>query len=163
MWNPRAFAGINSILERKVAEDQSPDWEHWCLLLRAYHSTGNPSKVKEVYARANRYYDIKHRRQLPRQVSEYFQRSQRPDVSFDLSRDRDEVTLSGLPDAGASALPLLAVKPEAERQDLINIVRIIGITTHSELRLKGSNLEPVQVVRRVKQRLWFSGVLASNG
>lgn len=151
------------ILERKVAEDQSPDWEHWCLLLRAYHSIGNPSKVQEIYARSKRYYDVKHRQPLPRQISDYFQRSERHEASFDLSRDRDKLTINAIPGAErSSTLSLPGVNQAAEAQDIINVVNMIGITTHSELRLKGSKMEPVQVVRRVKQRLWFSGVLASK-
>lgn len=151
------------ILERKVAEDQSPDWEHWCLLLRAYHSTGNPAKVNEVYARARRYYDIEYNQPVPRQISEYFQRSEQYESSFNLSRERDKSITTKFPDT-SPALAVSSRDPELDKdvQDLINIVNTIGITTHSRLRLKGSDLEPVHVVRRVKHRLWFSGVLASK-
>jgi hypothetical protein len=151
-------------LERKVADNHSPDWENWCQLIRAYHSTGNPSKVKETYARAKRYYDIKHRQPVPSQIEDYFQRSMRRDEEFNLARARSRVVMAGTGYLAENS-PNPAVPPDQEQathEDLMRVIGLIGITTHSQLRLAGSRMEPVQLMRRVKQRLWFSGVLASK-
>ncbi|HXZ73801.1 MAG TPA: BTAD domain-containing putative transcriptional regulator, partial [Streptosporangiaceae bacterium] len=67
------------MLENRVNDRHSPDSDDWCLLIRAYHSTGNAAKAKETYARARRYYDVTHRLAMPRQIDEYFHRSQRHD------------------------------------------------------------------------------------
>lgn len=151
------------LLENKVTENQSPDWEHWCLLIRAYYSTGNPSKVKETYARSKLYYNLNNQ-PVPHQVEQSYQRSQSHDERFDLSRARSRPTIlapSQAPEARASAPP--PSDDVGDRYDiLMRLVDLIGITTHSELRLSGSRMEPTQLMRRAKQRLWFSGVLASK-
>jgi hypothetical protein len=151
------------LLENKVADNQSPDSEHWCLLIRAYYSIGNPSKVKETYAKSKRYYDL-NGQLLPHQVEDYYRRSQSRDESFDLSRALGRPTISvpsQAPGAVASA-PLPRGEVSNRSQILMQVVDQIGITTHSELRLTGSRMEPAQLMRRAKQRLWFSGVLASK-
>jgi hypothetical protein len=152
------------ILERKVVDHHSPDEEHWCQLIRAYYSTGNPSKVKETYARASRYYDIKHDQPVPPQVEDYFQRSIRRDDGFNLSRARSQIRIADSPSVGdtPSSPPSTPAQAQTGREDLTRVIDLIGITTHSQLRLAGSRMEPVQLMRRVKQRLWFSGVLASK-
>lgn len=154
------------LLESKVAEQHNPDWEDWCLLIRAYYSTGNPSKVNEIYARAKRYYDIKHSQAVPQQIEEYFQRSIRRDESFNLSRARNRATTANSNSAGATEIPSSpSARPAqtlAAREELLGVIDLIGVTTHSQLRLAGSRMEPLQLMRRVKQRLWFSGVLASK-
>lgn len=152
------------LLERKVTDNHSPDSEHWCQLMRAYYSTGNPSKVQETYARAKRYYDIKYRQAVPHQVEEYFQRSMQRDEGFNLSRarKRSTVTDTSSTEEISSNLPALPAQAQSGREDLMRVIDLIGITTHSQLRLTGSRMEPVQLIRRVRQRLWFSGVLASK-
>jgi hypothetical protein len=150
-------------LENKVADHHAPDSEHWCLLIRAYYSTGNPSKVKETYARAKRYYDITHNRPVPRQIEDYFQRSVRHDEGFDLSRVRgNDIIARNEPTAAQSTTSRFPVQIPTGREELITIMELIGITTHSQLRLAGSRMEPLQLMRRVRRRLWFSGVLASK-
>src|SRR5262245_8755684 len=152
------------LLEHLVAENHSPDLEHWCHLIRAYYSTGNPSKVKETYARARRYYDIKHHQAVPHQIEEYFQRSVQRDGEFNLSRVRSRIAIAG--SKSTRELPssprLPTIPEEPTQEDLLQIVNLIGVTTHSQLRLSGFRMEPAQLMRRVKQRLWFSGVLASK-
>jgi len=152
------------LLERKIADRQSPDGEHWCQLIRAYYSTGNPSKVKETYARAKRYYDLIHQQPVPSEVEDYFQRSIRHDEGFNLFRARTRIRIvnSSSPEATVSGPPSAAPDEQASGEELSQVVHSIGITTHSQLRLAGSRMEPVQLMRRVKQRLWFSGVLASK-
>jgi hypothetical protein len=152
------------LLERKVADRHSPDVEHWCQLIRAYYSTGNPSKVMETYARAKRYYDIKHRQSVPPQIEDYFQRSMRRDEGFNLSRARSQIKIADSQSTGEtpSSPSSTPAQVNAASEDLIRVTNLIGITTHSQLRLAGSRMEPVQLMRRVRQRLWFSGVLASK-
>jgi hypothetical protein len=154
------------LLESKVADHHDPDWEDWCLLIRAYYSTGNPSKVNETYARAKRYYDVKHRQLVPEQIEEYFQRSIQRDERFNLSRARSRATIADSHSAGASDIssspPALPSQSPAGREELLGVIDLIGVTTHSQLRLAGSRMEPLQLMRRVKRRLWFSGVLASK-
>jgi hypothetical protein len=151
------------LLENKVADNQSPDWEHWCLLIRAYYSTGNPSKVTETYARSKRYYDLSHQ-PVPHQVEDYYRRSQSRDEGFDLSRSRRRPATVVAPQK--SEAQATAPVPRGETGDryenLMRVVDLIGITTHSELRLTGSRMEPRQLMRRAKQRLWFSGVMAAK-
>jgi hypothetical protein len=160
------------LLENKVADNQSPDWEHWCLLIRAYHSTGNPSKVKETYARAKRYYDYPlNGRPVPHQIEDCYQRSQSHDESFDLSRMRSRPTLAVVPmapvvplesEAQSASAPPSRADASGRYEILMQVVDLIGITTHSELRLTGPKMEPTALMRRAKQRLWFSGVMASK-
>jgi hypothetical protein len=153
------------LLENKVSDKNSPDTDDWRWLIRAYHSTGNPSKVQETVVRARRYYDIKYRHAVPQRIEEYYERSQRGDEDFTLFR------LPGQPAAPqGNSSPAEAVRaflhqgpgPAPDRLDLLRIIDLIGVTTHSELRLPGSRMEPAQLMRRVRRRLWFSGVLASK-
>lgn len=152
------------LLEGKAAENHSPDWEDWCLLIRAYHSTGNPSKVKETYARSKRYYDIKHSQPVPRQIEEYFERSQRNDPGFNLSWKREQAQIANLPPSRDPQLsmPSRSEQSDAPGTDLIPVINLIGITTHSQLRLAGPGMEPTRLMQRARRRLWFSGVLASK-
>ena len=153
------------LLEARVGGNRSPESQDWCLLIRAYHSTGNPSKVKEVYARSKRYYDIEHRQPVPRQIEDYFRRSQEHDPEFDLSRARPHVPISVTPVASEESSPPTAasgVQPEAADTDLMPLIKMIGVTTHSQLNLHGSRMEPAELMRRTRERLWFSGVLASK-
>jgi hypothetical protein len=137
------------LLENKVADDQSPDWEHWCLLIRAYYSTGKLSKVKETYARSKRYYDLNNQ-PVPHQVENCYQRSQRGDDRFDLSRTRNRVPITArdqTPRANAG-IPQSPNDTEDRYETLKRVVDLIGITTHSELQLTGSRMEPTQLIRR---------------
>jgi hypothetical protein len=153
-------------LEGKVADGHSPDWEHWCLLMRAYYSTGNPSKVKETYARAKRYYDIEHGQPVPPQIEDYFQRNIHRDEGFNLSRRRNQLIIVNNSSTGQietlESPPLHPSRTQAGREELIRVVDSIGITTHTQLRIPGSRMDPLQLMRRARQRLWFSGVLASK-
>lgn len=153
------------LLENKISDRHAPGTDDWCWLIRAYHSTGNPSKVQETLVRARRYYDIRHRQAVPRRIEESYERSQRGDEDFTLFRLPGQVV--GLPDASTPAEALRAFLNAGpgtgpNRADLLPIIDLIGVTTHSELHLPGSRMEPRQLVRRVKRRLWFSGVLASK-
>lgn len=153
------------LLEGKLGANRSPDAEDWCLLIRAYHSTGNPSKVKETYARSKSYYDVKHRQPVPQQIEDYFRRSQEHDPEFNLSQARPPGTSSQLSAVARSSWPSTpapADQPEAATRDLIPLINLIGITTHSQLNLHGSRMEPGELMRRTRERLWFSGVLASK-
>lgn len=149
------------MLENRVNDRHSPDSDDWCLLIRAYYSTGNPSKAKETYARARRYYDVRHSQSIPRRIEDCFRRSQRNDESFSLLRSAQRVTAPDRPPAAyPSGQP--AGQHHAHSADLLQLTGMLGLSTHSELSLPGSRMEPMQLMRRVKQRLWFSGVLASK-
>ena len=152
------------LLESKVSDGHAPDGDDWCLLIRAYHSTGNPSKVQQTFARARQYYDVRHRQAVPRQVEEYYERSQRGEQDFSLFRPPERPTVHG--HTTPAEVVRASLGPEdgggPNRTDLLQIVDLIGITTHSELRLSDARMEPTQLMRRVRQRLWFSGVLASK-
>ncbi len=151
------------LLENKVTDDQSPGWEYWCLLIRAYYSTGNPSKVRETYARSKRYYDLNNQ-PVPHQVEDYYQRIQSRDKSFDLSRARSRPAITVAPQAPKAQASAPPRRGEADDryEILMRVADLIGITTHSELRLPGSRMEPMELMQRAKRRLWFSGVLASK-
>jgi hypothetical protein len=143
-------------LEGRVSGNHSPESHDWCLLIRAYYSTGNPAKVKETYARAKRHYDVQHGQPLPDEIEEYFGRANHADRTFSLFQP------PGSRLAGPGLLPAAMDRPDANRASLLDVVDAIGITTHHELSLAGSRMEPVELMRRVRQRLWFSGVLASK-
>lgn len=152
------------MLENRVNDSHSPDSYDWCLLIRAYYSTGNPSKAKEAYARARRYYDIRHRQAVPPQVTEYFGRSQHNDEGFSLLRTprRAHIQDQSLAVPTATATEESAGGHDARRADRLQLADMLGLSTDAELRLPGARMEPIQLMRRAKQRLWFSGVLASK-
>jgi len=54
------------------------------------------------------------------------------------------------------------VDHDVDTQSVTEICRVLGITTTSHLSLANSQLEPEACIRRTRQRLWFSGVLASK-
>jgi Bacterial transcriptional activator domain len=153
---PRLRHAIKT-LENVVGNHHSPDSHDWCLLIRAYHSTGNPAKVQDTYARARRHYDVEYGQHVPREIEDAFERSSSSVTGFSLFRSQGD-TVKPLPDVP----PAQISRGDDNRASLLEVADLIGITTHPELSLTGERMEPVELMHRVRQRLWFSGVLASK-
>lgn len=145
------------MLENRVSDNRSPDSGDWSMLIRAYHSTGNPSKTKETYARARRYYDVRHRQPVPRQIEESFERSR--DENFALPESHSRATTEG---QSFSLAGEPAAHDDPRGAEVLRLTDLLGMVTHSDMSLPGPQMEPIRLMHRVRQRLWFSGVLASK-
>jgi hypothetical protein len=176
-------------LQTEIDPKQAPDNEPWCLLIRAYFSTGNQDNARRTYYDAVRYYREVAKQPLPQPIEDCYRRSASGDPSFGLLREAPKVfakpavpyaalqeaaptfpapgepTTEGLRELLTSMTAM--VPPESRPlmdllSELINVMSTIGVSTATELRLQGSRMEPKQCIRRVRSRLWFTGVLGSK-
>jgi DNA-binding winged helix-turn-helix (wHTH) protein len=146
--DPSAMREAVQGLEHRTRHE--PDASTWILLLRAYASLGNIEQTRKTWSRVIDYYKGK----VPADVRQVglaaingtpgVRIGKRDSDDNDLCA-ADEDLRSGV--AGAS---------------LTDVVRILGITTSSQLKLEGSHLAPLQCIRRTRSLLYFSGVLASK-
>lgn len=136
-------------LENKTHAE--PDESDWTLLLRAYATLGNIQQTQKTWTRIQQAYGG---RPMPsalrnvgvaalnRQPSVLFARVERGGTG-----DAEPSTVSEVGDGEVS---------------LLDLVKILGITTSSQLKLEGTRVTPIQCIQRTRRRLFFAGILASK-
>jgi len=128
-----------------------PDESDWILLLRAYATLGKIQATQKTWTRVRQAYGS---RPLPSEINRVGPAAMNLNSSVLFAKVE--------PDGGSVAETSPASKVDDGDMSLTNLLKILGITTSSQLKLEGSQLAPMQCIQRTRRRLYFAGVLASK-
>lgn len=124
----------------------------WRLLLLAHHALVNTGLVHNTAERILRYYPLE---KVPPRLQALIKSVMQSETEF-----ANPFRLSRA--SGPKPTDSRHSLTDAERDRLVELCTTVGVTPESELKLKGTHMEPLPCIQRTRARLYFSGVLASK-
>jgi hypothetical protein len=138
-------------LEALARQDDVEEWV-WRLLLLAHHALVHHGSLSRTVGEMETYY----RGSVPEPL-EKLARSVMP--GGNIQNPFRATAALPQPPSDPSTRP---VPPNLDDLQLLHLCKTIGITPYSQLKLRGTQLEPLPCILRTRTRLYFSGVLASK-
>lgn len=144
-----------AVLELEAVSRRPLEAEEWVwrLLLLAYDASWNIGQVDHVLQRISEHY----KGQVPPKLRDLML-SVRAGHGY-VNPFRPASSREVAPPKGPTPAP---ERLNADDTALHKLCSTLGITTKSQLRLEGSQLDPLECIARTRTRLFFSGVLASK-